>query len=417
MFSLITAFLFPTAIGSKWIEEDISSQVLFNLYNNNRDIVIVLKPNFQDDYIYVSLNQFRKTYSGYNNTVTIFIASLTSSSAFSTLDAAPNKNVKYCKYANAVYAGYQISPAKAGYEIPENAPDELKPDLLLTRKNYTSSNQKLHTSCILSVNGYYHMSASDGENSYILEGANSIKHANYNAVGITSFENVAEIEKISITEDMLSIPEGFSSYYERTAFEIPDGRTFKSFFLVLGGYIVFPKEELLWKVNDNTILLNPSALPLLDRFYESNNYINLDSLGLSFQETNSSMINLDEFFSNVVMKKYYTLSQSFIVLVDADHFFYSDVNIRQAAVPGVFSHREEPKYPIFLGTGRIAEYWKKNESGRWGIYFQDGYRRNRMYYHCDYYRLETVTDQLSFINPFYLSNGKMIEIGVYQDQE
>lgn len=416
MFSLVSTLLLPRLLTAQWTEADVGSQLLSKLFSENRRIVVTIQPNYQTDVLYVDLEQFRAEYAYFNNTLSLFIASLTSLS-FSTIAELPNKKVGYVKYSNAYYSNYQVELKKFGVNYPPNTPDDLKPDLAIYRKNYAADNIRVHTDCLVSVNGYFHMTTADDEMSYIIDGGRSVRHAHYNAVGLHSFQNAAKIEKLSILPGMVSVPDGFTALKERVLITLPDNKTIKNFMLVLGGYIVFPDDPAIQLLNDKQFTVNLNFIRLIERYYESSLYLDLSGLGLTPAANNTTGINIDELYSDIVLKKYFTLSQSFIVLIDSDNFFHSRISIRHAKTPGLFNHLSEPRYPLFLGTGRVAEYWKKEESKRWMLSVQDGNRRNPMFYYQFPPKPINTIDQLSFMTPFYFSEAYMIEMGVYQNVE
>lgn len=414
MYTLVSTTVLPKSVQSKWQNIDAAALIVSALFSTYRKIILTLQPDYQTDVIYVDMEQFRTDYATYSNRLSVFLQVIGSASV-ETIEKHPDSLVNYATYANAWQAGYRLTRTKAGFHYPENSPPDLLSDLKITRDIQTFDMSILAKYCLLSVNGYYHLATTDGDDTYIIDGGKSAIYSGFNAVGITSFRDIGAIDCIPIKETMLTTSPSVAEMKDGLDITIPPGKDIKAFFLVLGGYIVYPNTDVLWQVAERTFRLNLYKLPYLDRIYESSHYIDLGPLGLTVTEGWETVVYRDEVWSDAVVKKYLTLSQSFFVLVDSDNLFFDKITVRDAQMPGYYTFYNEPQYPLFLGTGRIGEYHKRTKDGRWIMTTQDGFQRNPMYYHATPPKLPAVAEQLSFNRPFYFSQGYLMEIGGYNN--
>ena len=181
--------------------------------------------------------------------------------------------------------------------------------------------------------------------------------------------------------------------------------------LVLGGYLLFVDNKSFFQINDDTFALNFNEMPLLERYFESNPYLNLKHLGLPESSDNISLVNVQEFFSDEVLTKYLTLSQTFFVVLDSPSIFTNKIYLRPSNLPGMFTAYKEPKYPFFVNNGRIAEYWKIFEDGHWTVNVQDSYLKNNVFSSKPESELVNVSDNNIPLRPYYNSRGFLLEIG------
>ena len=128
------------------------------------------------------------------------------------------------------------------------------------------------------------------------------------------------------------------------------------------------------------------------------------------------LLNVDELTSDAVIRKYFGLSQSFFVSVEAPPLFVNKKFLRQMRAPGIFTAFQEPKYPLIMGSGRAVEYWKVNEGQYWSVSAADSFYRNYIFDRQHMRTLSNVTPSNSFDRPFFYSQGMLLEVGVFKPQ-
>lgn len=413
LYTLLSAIALPNVIGAQWESVNLTILPVAQIFSKYKEIVVTLKRDDQE--LLVDLNQIRSQYASYTNTLPVLLQVL-SQYTFDTLSELPNKKIDYIKYSDVTRVGYRIKLARRGIVLPEHYPTSELVDIELTRPQYKTDMSLLHTHCLVSVNGYYHMTDTDGEKAYIVDGGITSRYQDLAQVGLTSFLNIGQLEKIKIEEDDISTRLGSDQLKDTVVLTIDQDTTNKSFFLVLGGYLLMPQEGVFWQVGDHEYHLNLNRIPYLERLIESHHYINLESLELTYSELNKENLNIQEIWSDRVIKKYLTLSQSFFVIVDRDNLFSNKIALRQMMSPGIFTAYQDPSYPLIVGTGKTAEYWKVHEDGHWAVTVLDNYYRNYIFNRQNQNTLVNVTGQLSFDRPFFYSQGFLLEIGAYASE-
>lgn len=409
-YSYLGAYLLRKPIGKRWRELNVSEMIVSDLYDQYTRIVLKLSLN--EEVIYADLDQLRSDYRTYNNTVSVLLQSI-GDRALDGLEKLPWGKQTSVVYNDAVRGGYSYKFCKIGYNYPINYPTEEFFDLELYRTTNPVDMGLIHSHCLVSVNGFYHQTSTNGERTFIIDGGRSIRKENVGHVGITSFYAVGALTQTAIKEeDIFPSAEG-RPLRETIGFTVEGVSDDQPFFLVLGGYLVFPEDEVFWKAGENNYRLNLNKLPYLERILESQNFISLESLELTESELNETNINLDEVWSDDVLKRYLTLSQTFLVTVDCESLYWEQITLRQALMPGIFTAYQEPKLPLMVGHGRTAEYWKVFEDTYWAVTVMDVWFRRYIFDRNMQNELVNVTSQLAMDRPFFYSQGILLDIGSY----
>lgn len=417
MYSIQKTLGLSVDLATQWEEVDTSFISLASLFSRFRRFIVVLNDSRRADPLYVDFEQFRSAESHYDNTLEVFIQAKGEDYNFVTIPVLPNTEVGYVKYNHAIAAGYHAVLDKAGYVLPDNASVDLKTDIKLTRPEIDTDFEMLYDHCLFSVNGMLHRRDYDGKNVFITDAGKSCRLADNNQLGIYSFRDVSKLDVIPITDDMITLPATFQSLQERVLVTVPADKSIKSFFLVIGGYMVVPHPQSCWIGNDRNIYLDVKQLSMLERVLESRKLIDLEPLGLSRSSVNPDAINVEELYTDAVIRKWLTLTQSFIVLLDTDNLFFDRRYLRQMRAPGIFTAYQKPEYPLVLDQGRLGEYWRIKEDRYWSVTLTDSFRKNYQLRRELRTRLKDVDSALAFDVPFYFSQAYLLEMGAYKNQQ
>lgn len=417
MYSYQAAIVLPLRFGAQWEEADVSSATVSTLYRQYREVILTLDRD--GTAIYVSMNSLRAGYATYENTVSVLLQALDGQS-LETLARLPTDRVRYVRYEDAIRTHYRIKLSRYGVITPDHYPRSEKRDLVITRPDYDTDVTLLHTHCLMSVNGFYHQTGAEPEAVHVLEGGLSAQLRRQSHVGITSFLDIGPVQKLPFTPDQISaevVDGNATPLRKHVLLTMPESVEGKSFFLVLGGYLVFPEADVFWQAGENTYYLDMEHLPYIERLLESRHYLDLSPLGLTPSDLNDEMVNLEEAWSDDVLRKYLLLSQTFFVIVDTPQLFTQKKPLRSHNSPGVFTAYQEPRYPLFGAYGRGLEYWKVQEDTFWAVTVTDSFYRNYLFNRQRRDTLQNVTEQLAFDHPFHHSQGFLLEIGAYSLEE
>lgn len=405
MYNFVNAVCLTRSIGSQWHAVDVSSVLVFDLFTTYSKVYLVLSHSALPDDVYVDLDTLRAEFSSYAGTLSDLLIHL-DNRTLATVSSLPNTTVKAAKYSDAIRSQYKIDLTKIGVGIPDNYPVNELDDLRITRPKYPTDLTLLHSHCLISVNGYYHMTDTDGAVSYVYNGAKTLHKSRMNHLGILSFLDIGEIQKVRLDPDAIYPQSPTASLREKLYFDIEEDLTGKSYFLVLGGYLVFPSENAFWQSGERTFALDINQLPFPERLQESNLYIDLSALGLSSLDPIDPL----ELYSDTVLKKYLTMMESYLVIVDVPNLITNKLFLRHSHLPGMFTAYQDPTLPLIVNYGKVAEYWKTLEDNQWSVTVQDSFLRKYILSQQPIYQQLALNDHLLPHQPYQHSQGYLLEI-------
>lgn len=414
MYVFVNSIALARSIGSQWKEVNLSEEVVHGIYANYTKVYLVLHHDLLDEDVNVDMDSLRLEFSSFQGTLNEMLVEI-GNRTLDTVEELPDLTMKYVKYSDAVRSRYKVKPTIAGQVLPDTYPASEMLDLEVTRPAFDTDIALLYTHCLLSVNGLFHWDTNTGSQAYAMQGAVTMRKSKMNHLGIHSFLDVGALQKIRIDPETLQPVDIQTTLGDKLTFTIPEEIDLdnKSFFLILGGYLVFPEHQVFWQNGIRTFTLDLNQLPYIERILESKDLIDLSSLELTPDPVNENGINVDELYSDDVIKKYFALSQTFFVTVAVQHMTTNKIHLRHSRLPGMYTAYQDPSYPFIVGYGKVAEYWKTFEDGHWSVTVADSFYRNFTYAQKETTRLENVDDQLLMIKPYYQSKGYLLEIGGY----
>lgn len=417
MYIYVKSITLLNSLGSQWRETDIRMLRLNDIFRTFQKVYLVLKTPFSDDEIYVDLNALRLELSSKTTSLGEWLINVYPKT-LPTVDSIPSTKIKYVKYSDAYYSGYRAELTKIGYNLnPYNTSKIDLPDIELTRPRYTTDLSLIHTHCLVTVNGLIHLTDTDGKRLFIYDAGKMVRTHSQNHIGIISFLDVGKLEKIKITDEMITRTDNDTPLKDRINIKLPEtiDTKDKTVILVLGGYLVFQQNEEFFEVGDNHFVLRVKAIPLIERLLESRPYLDLRTLGLTEELNKPGCLSLDEVYSDIVLRKLLKLSQSHIVILDTKRLIYNRVYLHNTKLPGEFVSHVNPVYPLVVNYGKIVEYWKTYDEGRWSVKVADSYYRNFVYKNTKKLDSGITSSQLIPSKTFFEASGYLLEIGGYND--
>ncbi len=405
MYSFVNAVCLARSIGSQWHEVDLGPILVFDIFTTYAKVYLTLSHPDIHDNVYVDLDTLRVEFSSFNGTLEDLLIHL-DNRTLATVPALPSTDVKAAKYSDAIRSQYKIDITKIGVVIPDNYPANELDDLKITRPKYPTDMHLLHSHCLLSVNGFYHMTDSDGSSAFVYNGAKTMRKSRMNHLGILSFLDIGAIEKVRIDPLLIYPQTPTSPLQEKIYFDVEQDLTNKSCILVLGGYLVFPSEGVFWQSGERTFALDIHQIPFPERLQESNLYMDLTSLGLSTLDPIDPL----ELYSDIVLKKYLTMMESYLVIVDTPNLITNQIFLRHSHLPGMFTSYQDPTLPLIVNYGKVAEYWKTLEDNHWSVTVQDSFLRQYVLSQQPIYQQLTINDHLLPHQPYQHSHGFLLEI-------
>ena len=360
----------------EWSTVDISDvqlNVLFTLYSK---IIVILSNIYLNNNVAVDLSMISPTISGLPITLNQFLIQ-NGNKTLPTLNSIPTLSKKYLKYNDAFRAGYYILPVNPHTSITTLQHQADKTNLYLTKPNIDY--YLMHNTCLVNVNGFFHLTDTDGTGLYVVDGMKTATISNLNQIGIYSFADIGNIQIIPIKTNMVYKQNNIQHYFNNTYIDLGIDTSNKTTLLVLGGYLHTLDDVVYMPINNKSYKINFSNLPLISRYFESKKYIDLSSLPLSKTIRNIDQISISEFYSDENILAYLTLSQSFFILIDNVDIVIEKTPIHKTQLPNMFISYEEPKYPLIVNNGKIVNYWSTYEDKQYSVTCTDSLINNYVY--------------------------------------
>lgn len=377
--------------------EDTKNIICSNVFVFCSELIVNLQNNYTPEKLSLRLSLIKDMLTS-NITLEDFITN----NGNNTLPTENNYyKIKYStvRYSDGVRAKYKAIPTNRTIHHTTNILKEHKTDLLLQNPNIDYT--KFHKHCLVSVNGFFHYVELDPtEGLFVLNGNRSRQLSNNNTFGIHSFFSIGEINTVPITENMLVKLSNKEFLKDGIVIKLPENISNKSVILILGGYQYTLNSEAVEYLSDNSILVNPEELFLIEKYHESKEYIELSSLPLFKNPRSPSQVSISEMYADENLIKYFTLPEySFLVIVDAKELSVENIAIRRTHCPDMCIAYEYPQYPIFNGTGKVVNYLSEEDEGQWAIKGIDGKYHNRQYDTVNLRTQKTVGDNRLTQNP------------------
>ncbi len=377
MYSLISALTLENTTDAQYAVTDVSQTPINLLYSLYSEIYLTLSNPYLPANVYVNMDDVRVQLAGYSGLISQWLGNI-GNMTLPTIDALPTTGVLYARYSDATRAAYKFDVWKVGFQIPLNYPVDLLPDLKVSRPGYSTDVTLIDQYCLTTVNGFLHATDSDGTYSYILNGAQTMRRANNNNVGILSFLDIGKVQTypVDTAQVYADASNSGSTLSNKMYLYLNQDTTGKTVMLSLGGYLVAPQENLFYQVGNNTFCLHTAALPMLERYYESFPYLDLSSLSLDPYPLSATAISASQFLSDTVLLKYLQLPQSFWIVIDTPTLHFTPQYIEASKLPGSFISGVKPNNPLVVGYGRMAEYWTVYEDGLYSMHVDNSFLLN-----------------------------------------
>lgn len=412
MYIFVDSVVLKRSIGSQWEHLDTSNIVVSDIFNAFIKTYLILNTDISTTDVYVDLDTLKAEFSSYSGTLNELLVAL-GTRVLVTTTTIPDTTIKHVRYSDAIRSEYKITPINKGVSTPTNFPKRDLKDIEITRPMYATSMALLHSHCLVSVNGYYHMTDTDGSRVYVDNANTTLQISNNNNVGITSFLDVGALTKVPIDINNIHGDVVSGRLIDKVIFTVPEPLDNKSYLLILGGYMVLVEDGVFWRSGNDSFTLDMNKIPYIERIYESNSSIDLSPLGLSSVSINPDAMAMSELRSDTVIAKYLTLSQSYLVVVDTPVLLSNKIHVRQSNLPGMFTAYQDPTFPLITAYGKLADYWKTYEDNQWSVTVTDSFLRNYIFTFQATHPDALITDNLLPMLPFEHSRAFLLDLQTY----
>lgn len=408
MYQLTSAIAKQLNGDGRWMDVAIGDIALRVLYSTYSRILATLTNPFLTDSVTLDVQEIRSMIGGSDITLNQFLAQ----NANLTLPTTPGNvviNPRFARYADGFHAGYKIQPIHPTASIDAQLPLSEKTWLFLTRPD--TDYHMFYDYCLVSVNGFFHMTDVSSNGVYVQDGMKSNFLSGQNQLGIYSFHDIGKIELIPITEQMVYRQNNLQKFRDRAYVNLGKDVSDKTVMLVLGGYLHVLDRKTLHRIGDGTFMIDMRNLPLIDRYYESRKYLDFSSLNLETTSRNDSQVDVENFFSDETLMAYLTLSQSFFVVLDHNDIFINKIPVKKTPNVNGFVTSHLPVLPLVTGHGKMTNYWYEHEDGLYAISCYDTLSYNRLYDTVDIEKQISVSDSCDPQNPVEHGSAFFLEVG------
>lgn len=286
-------------------------------------------------------------------------------------------NKKGILYREALSNRFKVFPVIKG-RLPD---DDLSlkydySDLFITKQGVDPIDMFKHT--LISVNGYIHQSDANSKGLWVTDGYKTIRKRKKQCIGIYSFENLGELTQIPITENMISKLNDKVDLYNECVIDIGQDCTDKTIILILGGFMHVLDYDVFSQISESAIKIKFNNIPFLERIHLSTEDLDIDDTlyDKRYGEKNLHLANL---YSDEFIKKFLTLSYSFIVLLDNNEVFKEITYPQQRGIPNNYLSDIKPTLPMMTRLGKLEEYVTIKDGDKYVLETADCQYRPRLY--------------------------------------
>lgn len=349
----------------RWTEADLANETIGTLAANYGDVYLYIEYPGAGTPIVKALHWVNVEYTlnGVDPMLTVqqWLTSIGNKTLPFDKDL-PNEKIRLVKYAQAWHCGYNIQACAANGHIDQDISVHYKEDLILTHPKFKP--QVIRDNCLISVNGYFHLTDWTENGVRIIDGNKTVLRSNDNQVGLYSFETIGKLKFVPITDQMIIPSSADIPLWDTTYLKMPSDIDIKdkTVLLVTGGYLNV-LSDVYERINDDTWRLSFGRMMFLNRYIQSVQDMDLSSLGLEVYEDNETLFNAQQLKDDSVIRAYLKLSQSFFVIVDSPSFFQSFEPVQYLNEPGRFIDGKQEQLPLVGAYGRMLDYHVIKEPG------------------------------------------------------
>lgn len=321
---------------------------------------------------------------------------------------------EHATYQLATSANYKYNICKIGFHNYDPSAYYYKenfPDVEVTRPGTDTDLELLHLNYLMTVNGYVYPTEYLADKLYIPNATLSMIRSRANAMGLINLGKLGAFTKIKLLPSMVSV-DPIMPAFEKVIVTVPE--TIRQPILIMAGYMVFENPEYFYRVSDNAFALRLDRLNYVEKLYELNRYRDIfKELEVPVSNTNDTMIDGALVRSEVIIKRFLSLHNSFLVNLDTDNLSTSKIHLDKTSVPLNFRTEYPPNLPLIVGYGKVTEYFQeKPTDDKYVVTTQDGHYNNHLFSGQSYRDLAVYNDHRKPGTTYRLSPGFFLDITV-----
>lgn len=278
--------------------------------------------------------------------------------------------VHYARFANLWQHDFSAELGSAGHHPETPLSDEEKVDIRLRRIG--ADYRRLARNGLVTVNGFLHRSDFNEHGLYVLKGGITRKQSDAYQLGYLDLSPVGAMTILPITTDMVLPRTVGGTLKDSVILNVKQSLMGKTAFLVVGGWL-HALDDYYRVVGDTTIAFDFHNYPWFKRYWQTKDYLDLSALG-NLQLIHGAY-DRDRLYADETIRRWFTLPQSFIVLLDTPEVTVGRVDLEDPQLTGRYYTRLKPELPLLVGDSRLCEYKATNERVGWvinpSVYLED----------------------------------------------
>lgn len=373
MYIFKNSFLRASNSISGYTDVNLTNLKMFNVLNDYVDGYIVLTHTHLMGTFYLELSALRGAQLPLDTNMTFNEwLSHNYSRELPTASKKPSYIQNEVIYTDAFFGNFTVNRVAEHKPVNANVSDADRVNLLI-QKNIPNP-KELYRRTLVSVNGFMHRTEPSEGGINVVSGGNTFNNTNVNTVGIISFANCCDLRQRAIEVNMITPTTSTNPLYHELLIHLSEPLTDKSIMISIGGHL-FVSKGVCEIVNHEAgiVLVKLHKLDIVSMLLNSVRKIDLGPLGVfaSSERVDYNKVRVEDILSDVCIKKYMTLPQSFIIIADAIcvQTKYHDLDI--TGLPGTYETSREPTAPMINSQGQLCEYWKIRQSGNWIVKLAD----------------------------------------------
>ena len=361
MYKLVSAVGKYADQKSRWEKVDVSAMSLATIYQTFDKLFAIVYNDVLEQNINFDFDSIKATCYYSTLTPDQYFASIGAKALVGT-DQYPSLKFGYVKYNDVFQAGFDVTPIYPDASATAQLPGSEKTAIVLTKSGVDYAS--IYNNCLFSVNGYLHLSDYDTNGVYVMDANKTRRTSSMNALGIYSFKDVGTIKQIPITENMVQKQDANVPYSTRAYIALSEDIGDRTVAVSIGGYLHMCDSNTIRQVSERLISFEFLNIPLYERILESIGKLDILSLGLTdYTYKNPALVDRAEVLSDDVLKKYMTLSQSFVILIDNADIYTGKEFVEITPFSGNYFTVGKPNKPLVGDRGKMLEYWAQYEDG------------------------------------------------------
>lgn len=273
----------------------------------------------------------------------------------------PKYKTGIVNYSDAILAGYKITRIGRNMPLNANISNYDRIDLHLSKQSV--SPELLMKNGLFSVSGFIHRPIPFEDGVALRNGGETFNNTKTNTVGVMSFKECGELRYHDIDEQTVKNSNATVPLSHELLIDLKEPiKPNHTVFLVVAGHLVIDT-NIIEIVNEEIglVKVRTRKLNILDIILNSVGRLNLDNLGifLDNREVTANKVQIKDIYSDVCIRKLFSLPQSFLVSVKADMLSVNRIAVQTTGLGTAYEFHEEPSLPLITSRGLIQEYWKR----------------------------------------------------------